>query len=282
MCWDRVLGLSWGLVVEPLVDPKPGAVTRLRGHPDKDAFSYGVGSLAGIEACFTACQGGCEGVVARALHAYLRGLRSLGVRVNLQLGSILLLAPLCNRVPHVSSVNELLEEGSRCARSLGRADARAYYRALEELGVGHLGRYEGRVPGVGSGSYPESFLEVLRAGSWDHVHRELLEGYPLTRAAVEIILSHGGPAREEALIEALAWLLQEHGDTLIASKYGWSAYKRSLWEARVAVRLWGARGGLEWLDGEWRRRGWSPGAVLDILAAATGVSMLAWRGLLRA
>ncbi len=282
MCWDRVLGLAWGLVLEPLVDPKPGAVTRLRGHSDKDAFSYGVGSLAGVEACFMACQGWCEGVVARALEAYLRGLRSLRVGVNLQLGSVLLLAPLCNRIPYVSSVGELLEEGSRCARGLGKADAQAYYKALEELGVGHLGRYEGRIPGVGSGSYPQSFLDVLKAGSWDHVHRELLEGYPLTKGAVEVILSHGGPGREEALIEALAWLISEHGDTLIASKYGWSAYKRSLWEARVAVKLWGARRGLELLDREWRMRGWNPGAALDILAVATGVSILAWRGLLRA
>lgn len=280
MCIERILTLSWGLVLEPIADPKPGAVTRLRSHPDKDVYSYGVGALVGVEACLAACQGGCLGSLERALRVYLRGLRGLGLDVNLQLGTLVLLTPLCNRVPVAGSVGELLEEASKCARSLGPDDARMYYIALEQLGVRHLGRYEGRVPGVGSGSYPMRFLDVLVAGRWDHVHRELLQGYPLTRGAVEVILDHGGPVREEALVEALAWLLAEHGDTLIASKHGWAAYRRALEEARAAVRLWGARRGLEWLDKEWRARGWNPGAVLDILAVAAGVSLLVWRGMI--
>lgn len=279
-CIERALTLSWGLVLEPLVDPKPGAVTRLRSHPDKDVYSYASGALVGVEACLAACQDECQGSLARAIDAYLNGLRGLGISTNLQLGTVVLLAPLCNRLPQAKSVEWLLREASLCARRLGADDALSYYNALEQLGVGHLGRYEGLVPGVGSGSYPRDFLGVLVAGRWDHVHRELLYGYPLTRGAMEVILDHGGPVREEALVEALAWLLAVFGDTLIASRHGWAAYRRALEEARAAVRLWGARRGLEWLDREWRARGWNPGAVLDILAVAAGVSLLVWRGMI--
>jgi len=278
---EAAIALSWGLVVEPLVHPKPGAVTRIEGHRDKDVFSFVGSALAGSLACIEACRGGCTGFLGRALEAYVERAVMLGLGTNVQLGSILLLAPLC-RAATVGRVPRLFEEASRLVRECtGRRDVEAYYRALEVFRPGHLGRLEtAPVPGVGEG-VPDSLVEVLEYARWDHVHRELLEGYPLTRRAYKVVMEGGGPLSEEAVARAILDLLAVHGDTLIAAKWGWRAYKRALAEAREAeYSSRDPREALESLDRLWRPRGWNPGSVLDIVAAAVGVALAVRLGLL--
>lgn len=123
---------------------------------------------------------------------------------------------------------------------------------------------------------PRSFVEALMAARWDLVHSELLSGYPVTLEALKTLRESSGGLEDRAL-RALLSMLAWPGDTLIASKRGFAAMKRSILEARAALLLsgsWGVRRALEWLDSEWRDRGWNPGAVLDVLAAAIGLYLL--------
>jgi len=279
-CSPAATVLPWGLAVEPVVHPKPAAVTRLRAHPDKDVYAFVSSASAAAAACMEACRGRCEGFMARGLEAYLRGLQGLGASTNLQLGSVLLLLPLC-RAAGVGRVPRVFDEATRAVRECtGPRDAAAYYEVLERFRPAHLGRLEkAPVPGVGEGR-PPGLVEVLRYARWDHVHRELLEGYPMARRAYRVIMDSGGPLREEAVLSAILDLLAGHGDTLIAAKWGWAAYKRALQEARLAMARGSPREALEWLDGEWRSRGWNPGSVLDIVAVALGVALAVSQGLL--
>ncbi len=287
MCASRVerlaSALSWGLVLEPLAHPKPGAVTRIHPHPDKDVYLFMASARAGLEACVEAARPPCGGFFARGLRSYMEGSRRLGVATNTQLGSVVLLLPLCAASTVSTSLSSLAASASTLLRSCtGEEDAEAYYRALEAAVPSHLGRYEGPVPGVGSGEYPSSLVAAFEAAAWDLVHREALGGYPATLRAAEVILDRGGPFREEALLAALLHVLVSEGDTLIAAKYGWAAYKRALLEARAAAALYpdDPAGALAWLDGLWRPRGWSPGAALDVVAAAAGLAVAALEGLL--
>ncbi|MCE4620643.1 MAG: triphosphoribosyl-dephospho-CoA synthase [Desulfurococcales archaeon] len=270
---DPLLALAMGALLEPLAHPKPGAVTRCLSHSDKDVFDFAESFHYVYSACQASAIGECKGFMARGIREYLPLARARG---NIQAGTLMLLLPLCRAVQETRQYPALLREASRLVIECDSPEsARLYYRLLEEANVSHLGVYEGPVPGVGSGRYPGSLWEALWAARWDLVHRELLYGYPLVEEAVGVILGGLGAGWEEAILWALLRILARHGDTLIAHKYGWMAYKKALWEARLALRIAsgeGVRRALEYLDGLWRPRGWSPGAALDIVAAATGVA----------
>ena len=270
---DRLLALAMGAILEPMAHPKPGAVTRCMGHSDKDIFDFAESFQYVYSACRASAAGDCKGFMARGLKVYLPLARAKG---NIQAGTLMLLLPLCRAAGETDLYPALLREASRLVVECDSPEsARLYYKLLEEAGVGHLGVYEGPVPGVGSGRYPSGLWEALRAARWDMVHRELLYGYPLVEEAVRVILSRLGAGWEEAILWALLNTLSRHGDTLIAHKYGWMAYKRALFEASLSLRIAAAEGvkrALEYLDGLWRPRGWNPGAALDVVAAATGVA----------
>jgi len=270
----HALALAWGLVLEPLAHPKPGAVTRIAAHDDKNIYTFTASALAGLYACEAACTGPPDGFIARGLETYAGLLGGLGVETNAQLGSILLLLPLCRALTQAGTAEEAAALATTLVREhTGREDAAAYYRLLEELAPSHLGRYEGPVPSVGSGGRPESLVAALEAASWDLVHGELLNSYPATVEAYHVILGRGGPFNEDSLLAALLHVLAEHGDTLIARKWGLRAYKRALWEARAAALARPTpREALEELDELWRPRGWNPGAALDVVAAAAGLA----------
>lgn len=273
--------VAMGLLLEPLAHPKPGAVTRCSRHPDKDIVSYAKSLYPALRACEASCRGDCRGFMARGFKAY-RSLISRVAGTNLNLGSLLLLLPVCRASREEGVVGLLLK---RASEEVVACDSREsgveYYRLLEGLGVSHLGRYEGPLPSVGSGEYPTGLVPVLHHTRWDHVHREVLEGYPLTRTALKIILNGG--VGEESIIEAVLILLAEYGDTLIGRKYGWRAYKRAMHEARVALSIAQHSGlhlAVSWLDKLWRSRGWNPGSVLDIVALASGLAYAVELGVL--
>jgi len=272
--------IASGLVIEPLAHPKPGSVTRLVGHADKDIFDFALNAFIVSASMHEACRASlsrCQGSIAEGFRFY-RGLRRRWKRgVNISLGSILLYMPVASSLSRgFEGARSLLSRASNLvARCTGREEAVEYYKLLEEMRPSHLRSYKGPVPGVGSGEYPSSFLEVLESARWDHVHRELLEGYPLTGKALTIIEREAGDSDiETALLKSLVELLASHGDTLIAAKHGYKAYIAALKEAKTAAKISekiGVRKTLEWLDSLWRPRGWNPGALLDIISLASGL-----------
>lgn len=269
--------------MEASLHPKPGAVTPCQGHRDKSFQDYILHYIALARALEEACTSRRGDPLEAGLRVYSSMLTLLPLPgSNIGLGEALLMIPLAA----ASSGVEVLEpsgialEASRLARSSGPGAARIYYDLLARLGPGHLGRYEGPIPGVGEG-YPPDMFSVLEVSRWDHVHRELLEGYPLTLEALkrlECLISRGSQL-EEASLQVLLEMLAMHGDTLIATKWGLRAYERARSEARVALGMVRrgsitVAGALESLDKLWRPRGWNPGAALDILATALGLHML--------
>ncbi len=283
-CEHVALRLSAGARVEAALHPKPGAVTPCRGHPDKAVWDFMVHSVALDEALLAACRASSERAgdpVEAGLDAYSRALRRLPLpRSNVGLGEALLLIPLAAAAPRVEPCEpeKLAREASRLAREAGEGAARIYYDLLAGLAPRHLGRYKGPVPGVGEG-YPRGMLEVLEAARWDHVHAELLEGYPRTLWAAEVITGLA-PSRGLGLaaLEALLALLARWGDTLILARWGLRAFERAKREASLYLLLQrrgvvGVVEALEELDKLWRPRGWSPGSALDILAAALGLRL---------
>lgn len=283
--WDLNLGvcsatsvLAYGLYMEPIIHPKPGAVTLLRVHPDKDVGMFvantSIAEVALLEACVRRSKG-LKSPLAHGLRVYRVMASKLGLKTNIALGSLILALPIATALStkQGAPVADLVREAhSIVVSETGSEEAVEYYKLLEYFKPSHLGLYKGPIPGVGSG-YPKSFVDVLRVASWDLVHRELLEGYPVTLEAYNMMLRGDGELRE-LFLKTLLELLATHGDTLIASKFGFSAYKKAKVEAREALSKseeLGVEEAIEWLDSLWRPRGWNPGAILDILAVALGL-----------
>jgi len=270
--------IAYGLYVEPIIHPKPGAVTILRPHADKDVLLFAehasIAEVALYEACMWAYRG-LKSPIARGLSVYRGLVEKFGIKTNVALGSVLLATPIAVALSRMfgAPVSSIVGEARRVVyEETGSEEAAEYYRLLEYFKPSHLGRYTGPIPGVGEG-YARSFVEVLRVASWDLVHRELLEGYPVTLQAYNIIASRREPL-PELFLRTLLELLATHGDTLIAAKYGFTAYRRAKAEALEALKRaseWGVYEAVEWLDRLWRPRGWNPGAVLDILAVTLGL-----------
>ncbi len=272
--------IASGLILEPLAHPKPGAVTRFRGHGDKDIFDFAVNAFLVAASMQEACKAAtieCSGSLARGLRSYRVLRKSWKPGVNIALGSLLLYLPVAASLStgYWGGYEQLARASKVVTECTGEEEAIEYYKLLEEARPSHLGAYRGRVPGVGSGEYPRSFLDVLESARWDHVHRELLTGYEMTREALRIIRSEAEKTGiEEAVLKALLGLLASRGDTLIAAKHGYSAYRLAMEEASEALRASsriGLRRALEWLDSQWRPRGWNPGAVLDIVSLGAGL-----------
>lgn len=272
--------LAYGLYLEPVIHPKPGAVTMFRAHSDKSVNEFILNASIAEVALRESCLWGSEGLrspIARGLRVYRLLVVRAGLKTNVALGSIMLLLPLAVALSRRAGdpVGLLVREAhSIILRETGVEEAREYYKLLEYFKPSHLGRYEGLIPGVGSG-YPTSFVEILRVASWDLIHRELLEGYPITLEAYNLI-ARSGSLDWDIVLSTLLELLARHGDTLIASKYGFSAYKRAKLEAGEALRIAEREGvlrAIEWLDELWRPRGWNPGAVLDVIATALSLTL---------
>ncbi len=261
--------LSLGLYYEPVLYPKPGGVTLFYRHSDKSVYDFIVNATLVESSLAEACRGRS---ISLGLATYRVLVERFGLKSNIALGSLMLHLPLSVSLGLgvASSIYDLVSEARRVVESTGEDGAREYYRLLEYFKPSHLGVYYGIVPSIGSGYYPRSLIEALKASSWDIVHRELIEGYPITLEALNMLWDYGDPLEVNALRVTLI-LLARHGDTLIASKFGYSAYKKAIVEARIALELIDKDGvyrAIEWLDNLWRPRGWNPGAILDIIATA--------------
>ena len=262
--------------IEPLLHPKPGAVTRCREHRDKNVLDFATAQTPLEIAAYTTCieaSTKCRGSIAKGLAAYNRLHALMTQRVNINLGTLLLILPLsaAHGFTGVRKTRKLAglaaDVVSDCS---GVEETREYYKLLRRLSPSHLGSYKGPVESVWS--EPKTpFPQVLDAVSWDHVHREVLQGYPITLEMTNLMGSR--ESLEEGALYAMLHTLAAHGDTLVARKWGWRAYKVLLNEARWGLRMeakWGLKRVLEILDRMWRPRGWNPGSVLDMLAIAIG------------
>ncbi len=269
--------LSAGLRIEPLLHPKPGAVTRISSHEDKNVIDFCEHAIIIENAmlrAFIASRNGERDPFNLGLREYLVELSKLEIRTNVALGSALLHIPLASALGSFSippSLEELVRTGASMAQG-SREGAVTYYKILEMLKPSHLRRYEGFIPGVGEG-YPKSFVEVLHSARWDLVHSELLNGYRMSLETYKILEEEYSKDEdiERSALVALLNLLANYGDTLILEKFGIRSYMRAIEESREALLLskkFGIRKALEILDSRWRQRNWNPGASLDILATA--------------
>jgi triphosphoribosyl-dephospho-CoA synthase len=269
--------LSLGLRLEPLLHPKPGAVTRIKSHADKNVIDFCVHAFlveASMLRAFIASEHREEDPLSTGLEEYLNLLKKFNIKKNIALGSALLHIPLASALGLFESppeVERLVSVASATALS-SRRGGEVYYRILEYLRPSHLRKYEGPIPGVGSG-YPGNLAEVLRVTRWDYVHSELLNGYKLSLEALKMIMERAKDASsiEEPALYTLINMLSRYGDTLIMTKYGIRAMERAKKEASIAKYLSEKLGiveALEDLDRLWRNRGWNPGAILDILSTA--------------
>jgi len=281
-CW-LVEALSTGVILEPILHPKPGAVTRLRSHDDKNLVDFAVHSLPVRLGMMTACESASgSGIdpIADGLRVYRASLLRLGIDSNIGLGTALLMIPLSASLGHLgypAPPERITEEARRICRSATPMAAREYYDILHMLRPSHLREYTGPVPAVGEG-YPSSFSSILEVASWDLVHRELHLGYKVTLSTYRRIMGliADGYSLEEASLVALLEVLSTQGDTLILAKYGIRAFQRAKIMAmrtlkavmRDKSRIYNS---VDELDSEWRRLGWNPGASLDVLAAALGL-----------
>ncbi len=273
-----VILFAQGLFLEPVIHPKPGAVTCLKPHSDKSVVDFiinaSIASVALHEACTWRLKG-LESPLARGFSVYRLLASKAGLKTNIALGALTLALPIASAFSSkagASVIDVVREAHSIVINETSSREAEEYYKLLELFKPSHLGSYTGPIPGVGSG-YPRSFIEILRVASWDLVHRELLEGYPVTLEAYKMMREKGGLI-VESFLHTLLELLARYGDTLIASKYGFAAYRKVKVEALEALRISLTNNiydAVEQLDNLWRPRGWSPGATLDILAVALGL-----------
>lgn len=271
-CLDIAATLATGALIEPIVHPKPGAVTALAGHRDKTIIDYTMQTPALVAALHGACRRAAGGFVAEGMRSYRLWLERLGIRTNLSLGTVLMLLPLAaaariTGVPSFCTATRLLRERT------GVEDSVEYYETLRYLAPSHLGKYRGPLPDVSSGASPPGLWKVLEASSVDNVHWDMTNCYPLTRLALSVLNRMG--LNRDAILMAILTILAEAGDTLIMRKYGLRAFKTAIYEARLALgmarRTGDIAGSIVFLDRLWRPRGWSPGSTLDIVATAVSV-----------
>ncbi|MGC9210011.1 MAG: triphosphoribosyl-dephospho-CoA synthase [Acidilobus sp.] len=269
--------LAVGSVVEPVAHPKPGAVTRLLGQPDKDVVAFALHSAAVTSAAVASCNASIEGLpdpILVGLRAYRRSLEALGVRVNVGLGQAMMIIPLSAALARSGKdVRGIASTATGIVLSSSPEAAAEYYEILRLLSPSHLGAYRGPLPDVIGGRPTVGLGQLLRAVRWDLVASELTNGYPLTLRAVADISSRGGVS-EESVVAALADVLIEAGDTLIARRWGVRAFLASRAEVLTYVSELGPGRAMALLDPLWRARGWSPGAALDIIAAAVGLYLV--------
>ncbi|WP_062662097.1 triphosphoribosyl-dephospho-CoA synthase [Aeropyrum camini] len=222
--------LSYGAVLEPYIHPKPGGVTPYVSEGGKSFGDFilhaSLSSTIVAWGCLKAKERGPSGVIASVKERYLKEVAPR-FKGNIAYGTFMLMAPLS--VATALSASGEPEVLARVAREIiycctGRRESLLHYSILRRLAPSHLGRYAGKLPDVTSGdtSGIPPYPLLLKLNSWDMVHRELAEGYPLALEAYKRSLDKviEGRSIEEALLEALLKLLADHGDTLIYQNWG--------------------------------------------------------------
>ena len=277
--------LCTGLIIEPFIHPKPGAVTRIRSHPDKSILEFLASNIVycriltkALENVESPDAGGC--IVGNIFESLTRALDSRGLRTNTSLGSWLLHIPLSLAYTITlqasgvePSVETLLDNARYIMRKSTACDTRGYYSILRYYAPSHLGRLKGEGPDVWSEDtrYPPLWDIIVKAGEGDIVHREITSLYPLSRKTSSMIeqeISRTEMCLEKAASKAFLKLMKETPDTLIARKYGVRTAYRVMALARLVDKNIIP---ISELDSYMRKNGINPGSLLDILA--TGITL---------
>lgn len=255
--------------------PKPGNVTPRRGFADA-RYEHFLASAAAIGPAMAAAG---ERGVGDTILAAIRDTRRW-VRVNTNLGIVLLLAPLAKaaaapRRPLRSSLRRVLE-------GLDLTDALRTYEAIREAGPGGLGRVAEQdvrdAPTV-------DLMEAMRlAAPRDAIAREYATGFEITfgRTVPELEAARGaGLGWPEAVTQAYLEVLAAVPDTHIARKHGPDAAAEA---SRRAAEVLG-RGGMATPEGRRAARVMdrelrsgpgprNPGTTADLVAAGLFVLLL--------
>jgi len=141
-------------------------------------------------------------------------------------------------------------------RSSDAWEARAFLRSLTRAGLTHFKKVEGITDAarwhVYDGNLWDLFTELARI---DHLFREIVNGYPLSRSYAEVLMKAG--IKADVLREIQRDILSKIIDSLVARKHGY----------RVALELLrAAREGFhEWVIEEYSL---NPGTAADIIAVS--------------
>ena len=264
-----------GLFLEPLVHPKPGAVTRLNRHIDKDVLSFiynnSIASTFLLDACIEASIGNLSCIYGRTFKNISDAYKEM-MRTNTSLGSWLLHIPLVVSLGFYGSL-EPRDLGLGATRLLQRlstsCDTEGYYELLSAVRPSHLGRLEGKLPDALSYNktrLPRLWDILVYASSSDIVHAELVRGYSKSirwsRRLDELSRSH---AFEKAASRVFLEMLASIPDTLVRRKFGTRASIRVMEMAKLVLRGVIMLGEL---DRFMRDNGYNAGSLLDILSAS--------------
>ena len=208
--------------------------------------------------------------VGAAVLAAVQRTRNL-VNTNTNLGTLLLLAPLCAVARGVGLRNGVQE----VLGDLGADDARDAYRAICEAHAGGLGREDEMDI---HGAPPESLLDAMRAASErDLVARQYANGFQeVFDVVVPNLVEYSGRGLPltQSIVATQIRFLAEYPDSLIARKCGMSTARQA--SDRASDVLAAGRPFDEpyvaalsdfdfWLRSDAHRR--NPGTTADLIAA---------------
>ncbi|NPA96716.1 MAG: hypothetical protein GXO32_03850 [Crenarchaeota archaeon] len=274
--------LAMGIALEPL-PPKPGCVSRYRDFEDKKLSDFVVCSHLATPFLRSAIIDGVRGEPRVGLR--IREIVESCIRVtgrNVCLGSSILIASIATGLgtyistkPTDLDVHSILRFARGAVYSSSVEDSIELYRAIRLASPSYV-KPSDRVgaPNVWS----SAFEEELRRGGWtlarvledaasrDLVAREVIEGFPRTMRALEVIES--SPSVEEGCVRAFIDALSRDVDTVVARKRGTDLAKRI---QLIAMKVARGEASAEELDRLLVEERVTPGSVADIVAAASSL-----------
>lgn len=264
------------LALEAAVTPKPGSVDRDHDFPDTRFEHFLASSVAVVDGVRGAAAG--ELSLGEAVLKGVRDFRAAQSGGNTHFGALTLLVPLA-----AGWGDGGFDGAEEAVRDASAEDAALYMRAVREAGVGGLGEREELDAGTPRGEEQVmergvTFHELMEMSEGDDVARELVEGFPRTRAAAD---EFGEKVEEtgfqDAAVEVFVSVAAD-GDSFIRKRHGEEAYRRCRARFREVRDAGYDRWLLKELDRELNFKGINPGASADVLGAALFVALLrGWR-----
>ncbi len=247
---------------------KPGNVTRYEDFIDTSFEDFLI-SAAAIGPAFRATANASVGEII--LHA-IRATRNL-VRVNTNLGIVLLLAPLAKAAELSPSVSLQSAVGS-VLQNLTVDDTQLAYQAIrlaKPAGMGTSQRYD-----LNQTTTDITLLQAMEvARDRDTISREYVTTYNITFAiglvALKKTLAQGVPL-PEAIVQTFLSILAEVPDTLIARKNGKEVAQQISNRAKRIIKkggIFGDKGEIQKFDFDLRdeKHSLNPGTTADLIAA---------------
>ena len=162
-------------------------------------------------------------------------------------------------IPLLRHLRRGLEAPSLAVEELKRSEpweARAFLRALSALGLSHYKKVEGFVDADKWDAYQGNLWDLfVYLGERDHLFREIVLGYPLSKEGARYILKKG--YSEESVKELQRALLSSIIDSLVARRHGYKVALELVKAAREGFHEWYIR-----------EKKLNPGTVADIIAVS--------------